>query len=58
MKFSIGETVIRRGSEAQGRVITVRDGQVKVYWSSHTTTWADARTLVRALPQSKERNRG
>jgi hypothetical protein len=58
MKFSIGDTVIRRGSEAQGRVIAMRDGKVKIYWDTHTTTWADASTLVHALTQRREKTDG
>jgi hypothetical protein len=53
MKFLIGDTVIRRGSEAQGRIIAMRDGKVKIYWTTHTTTWVNVSTLVHALPQSK-----
>jgi len=34
--------------EIPGTVIAMQDGQAKVYWSSHTSQWVDAKALMRA----------
>ena len=45
----IGDRVCREDIPGiVGTVIAIHDGQAKVYWSSHTTRWVDAKALMLA----------
>jgi hypothetical protein len=55
--MQIGSKVARKDSPAIAGVVLARcDGKAEVRWTTHTTTWADASTLVHALPQPKGQN--